>query len=495
MSSCILSLFLSILCLIPCSGKVVVKEYNDLQNMKPGKAYVIKGNVDLRGNMVTIPAGCEMVFKGGSIENGELCFNDTKISGRNVSFSGINVSGKIKNEELYAKWFTDKGATSDDYLVDAIKLACESNASFVFDDREYNFYKPIFVYGKCNLIGTGKTIIRSFENGQHIFVLAGNTAVGGKAIVWEGKIKGINFIAQTGNYNYYLGLLNVRNCEVSDCSFDMSNKGVNCSNKVIASVNNANYSNPSKGENISILRNVIRFQAENEDRNNGECIGVESRTNVLIEGNVIYNTRDDLGIHNCQSVVVKNNTIYAYDGRIYVSNSKDIEITNNSISYVFPTATGMGVFVGVESGYDQVPERIKIEKNTIDYSRASQTPCYGIRVRGANYVDVLHNVITGNPTVRIAIEIVEAKESQQKGLKNKGMLVPQHIRIEGNDTNGLWFAGYAKYKIEGLRVLNNTIRKELVITHPEIEFRGNTVDESMQSRPAPTKSLNRYKKL
>ena len=495
MSCCLLTAVLSLLCLFPCTGKVVVKEYNDLQKKQQGKTYVIKGTIDLKGNEITIPAGCELSFNGGSFENGGICFNNTKINGENGSFCDVKVSGKVKNEELYAQWFAEKGASSDDYLADCIKLASESGASFVFDDREYTFYKPIFVYGKCNLMGTGKTVIRSFENGQHIFVLAGNEAVGGKAIVWEGKINGINFVAQTGNYNYYLGLLNVRNCEVSDCFFDMSNCDVNCSNKVIASVNNANYSNPSQGENISILRNVIRLQVEDENRNNGECIGIESRKNVLIEGNVIYNTRDDLGIHNSESVTVRNNTIYAYDGRIFVSNSKDVEITNNSISYVFSTTTGMGVYVGVEPGYDAIPERIKIAGNTIDYSQASKTPCYGIRIIGANYVDILNNVVKGNTTSRIAIEVTEAKASQQTGLKNQGMLVPRHIRIEGNDTNGLWFAGYAKYKIEGLRVLNNIIRKELVITHPEIEFRGNTVNESLQSRPAPTKSLNRYKRF
>ena len=495
MSSCIQTVVLSLLCLFPCTGKVVVKEYNDLLNMQQGKTYVIKGTVDLMGHEITIPAECEYSFKGGAIENGTISFNNTKISGKNVSFCDVKVSGKVKNEELHANWFMAKGASSDDYLAEGIRLACESGASFVFDDREYNFYKPIFVYGKCNLVGTGKTVVRSFENEQHIFVLAGNTAVGGKAIVWEGKIQGINFVAQTGNYNYYLGLLNVMNCEVSDCTFDLSSSGVNCSNKVVASVNNAKYSNPSQGENISILRNVIRLQDEDENRNNGECIGIESRKNVLIGGNVIYNTRDDLGIHNSESVVVRDNTIYAYDGRIFVSNSKDVEIKNNSISYVFPTTTGMGVYVGVEPGYDSIPERIRIEKNTIDYSRASKTACYGIRIIGANYVGILNNVVKGNTTARIAIEATEAKASQQNGLKNKGMLVPRHIHIEGNDTNGLWFAGYAKYKIEDLKVLNNTIRKELVITHPDIEFRGNTINESIQSRPAPTKSLNRYKKL
>ena len=67
MSSCLLTVVLSLMCLFPCTGKVVVKEYNDLLNMQQGKTYIIKGAVDLMGNEITIPAGCELSFKGGSI--------------------------------------------------------------------------------------------------------------------------------------------------------------------------------------------------------------------------------------------------------------------------------------------------------------------------------------------------------------------------------------------------------------------------------------------
>jgi len=462
--------------------------------MEPERTYVLKKNIDLNGNHIVIPSGCELGFNGCSISNGSVYFNKTQIKGRGVLFRNITIGGKVSNDKLYAKWFVDSTASNDDYLVDVIKLACESDASFIFEDRQYSFYKPVFAYGKCNLIGSGKTIVKSYENGQKIFILAGNTAIKGKPVTWEGKIQGINFVAQTGSYNYYLGLLNVNGCEVSDCSFDMSREGVNCYNKVIASVNNANFSNPSKGSNIAIMRNVIKLQDEDENRNNGECIGIESRTNVLIEGNIIYNTRDDLGIHNSESVVVRNNNVFAYDGRIYVSNSKNVEITGNNITYVFSSTTGMGIFVGVEQGYDQIPEHIVIKKNVIDYTRASENPCYGIRIRGANYVDIVDNVIKGNPTARIAIEIIEAKANQRDGLLNAGMLVPQHIRIEGNETNGLWFAGYADYKVEDLKVLNNTIRKEVVITHPDIVFKGNILNELI-TRSVPTKHLNRYKKM
>lgn len=494
MISYYLSILISTFCLFLCPNRIVVNDYKDFQGTKQYAKYVIKKSIDLQGRQIILSNGSELKFAGGAIHNGCIVFNNSKISGMNITFSDVELQGKVKNDQLYARWFKSR-SSDDDYLANAIKLACESNSSFVFDGRQYVFHSPIFIYGKCDLLGSKGTTISSYGNRHKIFILAGNTGVGGKAITWEGSIKNIRFVAQSGVYNYYLGLMNVRNCEVSDCSFDMSNKKVDCYNKIIASVNNAGFSNPSKGKGIAILRNTFRVQEEDEDRNNCECIGIESRTNVIIDGNIIYNTRDDLGIHNSNNVVIRNNIIYAYDGRIFVSNSTNVKVENNSISYIFKSTSGMGVFVGLESGYDQISEHITIVGNTIDYSNASDCPCYGIRVRGANYVDILNNVIRGNPTARIAIEIVEAKESQKDGLMNMGKLVPQYVRVEGNDTNGLWFAGYSQYKINSLEVVRNTIRETVTITNPDIIFKDNVLDEHTYSHPAPTKNLNIYKKL
>lgn len=307
------------------------------------QTYRIKGSIDLNGDTLRIPAGCTLQFKRGGFRNGFVVLDNTTIIGKSELFNDINVDGTIANDRVYSKWFTSSKG-NDDILIQAIRVACNSSKDFVFNKGQYTFTDYISVYGICNLIADGKVDVVANVGNRKIFILAGNASIGGKKpLTWSGKIHGINFTAKKGVYDNFLGLYNVKDVEVSDCTFDLSAEGVNCTNKVIGSVNNANYSNPSKGENIKILRNTVRMQSTPENRNNCECIGIENRNNVLIEGNYIYNTRDDLGIHHSTNVILRNNIIESYDGRIFVANSKDVSIENNKLSYVFPTTTGMGI--------------------------------------------------------------------------------------------------------------------------------------------------------
>lgn len=455
--------------------------------------YVIKENVDLEGKTIKLPKGGTLVFENGTIRNGTIVFNHTTISGENPSFRDVKVKGTLANQAIYSNWFKSS-AEGNDYLTSIIKTCCNSSSDFVFNEGKYRFTEPIYLFGRCNLSGEGDVNLVVDMGKGPFFLLAGNDTIGGKnPITWHGKIDNLKFIANRGSFNYFVNLINVQDCEISNCLFDMSGKGVNCYNKVIASVNNAKYSNPSKGRNIVIKNNRIIIHHTKENRNNSEPIGVESRENVTIEDNTVLNARDDVGIHGSANVTVRNNDVTAYDGRIFVSNSTDVVIENNNIKYVFPSTTGMGVYVGVESGYDKIPERITIKNNYIDYTQAAQRACYGIRVIGANYVTIVDNVITGNNYSRIAIEYTEAKQNQNDGLLNKGMLVPHHVLVKGNTMNELWLAGYKDFIINSIRVVDNTINKVVSVTNKNIVFERNRMKKTTKIYAAPTKDKNVYK--
>lgn len=472
-----------------CFDAVKINNCDKLKSLKSGHSYVVKGTIDLKGAEIKIPANCTFRFSRGLIKNGKIVFDNTRFLGKRIKFQDIIVDGTIDNKTVCSSWFQST-QPNNNILVDAIKLACNSNVPFVFEKGSYLFTEPIYLYGKGSLLSKGKVFIHSTGSPEDVFILAGAISVGGKVVTWEGAIKGLSFIADSGRYNYYLGLLNVENCEVSNCEFDMSKEGVDCRNKVIGSVNNANYVNPSRGSHIRIINNRIIIQESLDNRNNCESIGIENREDVLIEGNVVLNERDDLGIHNSRSVIIRNNKVTSYNGRIYVSNSKDVEICNNELSYVFPSTTGMGIFVGYESGYDQISERILIDNNRIDYSLAQDTPCYGIRIIGANDVTISNNVVTGQKTCRIAIESITAKASQNIGLDNKGILVPKNIRIEKNETNGLWVAGFADYVVKDITIVNNVIKGYISITNKNIKFQNNIIERTATLDVAPTPQLN-----
>lgn len=467
------------------SISIINKEQVNRLLKEENQTYRIRHTIDLDGDTLIIPDGCTLLFKRGCFKHGTIILNQTTIVGRSKMFKDVKLQGSITNNEVYSKWFISTSA-NDNLLIDAIKVACNSSKNFVFNKGQYTFSDYISLYGNCSLIADGKVDVVANVEDSKIFILAGNTTIGGKKpITWTGKLQGLNFIAKKGVYDNFLGLYNVKDVEVSDCSFDMSAEGVNCANKIIGSVNNAYYSNPSKGENIKILRNTIRVQSTLDDRNNCECIGIENRNNVLIEGNHIFNTRDDLGIHNSTNVVIRNNVVDAYDGRIFVANSKDISIENNIVRYVFPSTTGMGIYLGVEPGYDMIPERIAIKGNVIDYTRAKDTPCYGIRIIGVNYIIVDKNKVYGHPSARIAIEHTKAKVSQDTGLLNPGTLVPEHVIVKDNECNGLWLAGYANLKINDIQFIGNTINGVISITNNDAIYQANKHGKSADVKAIP----------
>ena len=66
--------------------------------------YEIRYNFDLNNSQVTIPSGCVLKFVGGTLSNGSLALQGTKIDGT-PSFSSLTLTGTIKNETICSKWF------------------------------------------------------------------------------------------------------------------------------------------------------------------------------------------------------------------------------------------------------------------------------------------------------------------------------------------------------------------------------------------------------
>ena len=73
------------------------------------KRVVIRGDIDLMGKTITFPNGCSLVFKRGSISNGNLEFVSNRIKG-NVRFINCNYSGRVDIKQIDDRCFT----SSDD---------------------------------------------------------------------------------------------------------------------------------------------------------------------------------------------------------------------------------------------------------------------------------------------------------------------------------------------------------------------------------------------
>lgn len=86
------------------------KKFED-QVTEPNTIYEIRDNFilkDAEGNSidVSIPENCVLKFNGGSVEGGNITFNNTTIKGRQDLFRNSIFSGPIANADIYDDWFT-----------------------------------------------------------------------------------------------------------------------------------------------------------------------------------------------------------------------------------------------------------------------------------------------------------------------------------------------------------------------------------------------------
>lgn len=106
--------------------KILRKHYIDgvntlTQHMinKPNTIYVIRYDYCLQGQTIEIPENCVLEFDGGSLNNGEIVFNNTELSGLVKIYT--KVSGNISNNIVKVSWFSaDKDITKS--LKDAVNI-------------------------------------------------------------------------------------------------------------------------------------------------------------------------------------------------------------------------------------------------------------------------------------------------------------------------------------------------------------------------------------
>ena len=77
---------------------------------KANTRYIIQYDYDLDGGTIEVPEGCTFDFQGGSLGNGTVVLNKTKLSGRIRFALNCNFTGKSSNNELNVEWF---GAVGD----------------------------------------------------------------------------------------------------------------------------------------------------------------------------------------------------------------------------------------------------------------------------------------------------------------------------------------------------------------------------------------------
>ena len=147
------------------SGKQV--EINDmyprvvskLQNKfnKPNTIYKVTKDLDLNHRVLTIPEGCTLQFDGGTISNGSLSGNFTKIitdSSTVIFGQQIHIEGSWDIADIYDEWFwfdTDPSYISNDTIKNILALSNDSINNTIHFDANRTYYFELPYKGRANL--------------------------------------------------------------------------------------------------------------------------------------------------------------------------------------------------------------------------------------------------------------------------------------------------------------------------------------------------------
>ena len=135
--------------------RVVSKLQNKFN--KPNTIYKVTKDLDLNHCVLTIPEGCALQFDGGTISNGSLFGNFTKIiadSSTVIFGQQIHIEGSWDIADIYDEWFwfdTDPSYISNDTIKNILALSNDSINNTIHFDANRTYYFELPYKGKTNL--------------------------------------------------------------------------------------------------------------------------------------------------------------------------------------------------------------------------------------------------------------------------------------------------------------------------------------------------------
>lgn len=342
---------------------------------------------------LTIPYGCELYFKGGSL-SGPIKFCNTKLCG-DVNLKGSSISGTVKNGTFNASWLCAMdGMTDDAQCINEMISVC---SHVVF---QKGLYRLVSMYSVNDQVT--KEYASSIK--AHIGICRSNltlTGEDGAVFLTEKPLGTICIFSKPNQIDNSIG-----NITISGLTFTVCNDGKEFHEfmhtiKLIGvngmTIKNCKFNDfwgdaiclshygdtPETGErtrnqNVKILNNAI---IGGDHHNNRNGISIVSGKDVLIKGNTIKNTsRKDMpgGID-----VEPNNSAYTID---------NIRILDN----VLDNIRGGGGAIGLCTFNNGPASNIYIERNRI--SRSIKGIQLNIKTENITYNIYIRNNIVSDDT-------------------------------------------------------------------------------------------------
>ena len=201
--------------------KVVIKPSPQVsiadQFNQEGTRFLIRQNLDLRGDTLEMPEHCELLFRGGAIDNGVIVGKHTRISARQKKIFGdsLKLAGTWDVQESHPEWFGAKGdGLSDDTYSIRQAMRAPFNCCVVFQRKTHivnvtagtdNDTQRI-IFGVCKapeMKGNG-TIIRLGDNDNcNLYSFKGFGAMFSVYSLDSFRVSGITFDFNYGNNPIY----------------------------------------------------------------------------------------------------------------------------------------------------------------------------------------------------------------------------------------------------------------------------------------------------
>lgn len=210
------------------NGNVLTQAMLDFEHT----IYHIQYDYDLNGRTIEVPEGCVLQFEGGSLRNGTLVGDNTKIEAGLIKIFDTNIviSGSWQVTETYPEWF---GAKEDDSSFDnapimkkAIEFANLIGTDVSCKAGKYHFLTPIIIdlYTIISIYGVNqkrsKTGLGDYSG--TVFYIHGDSFIKGNAvlpqtIIIQGTIKDITFLSENVYANSIFEAITCRQFVFESC--------------------------------------------------------------------------------------------------------------------------------------------------------------------------------------------------------------------------------------------------------------------------------------
>lgn len=176
------------------------KTFNS-QVVEENTIYEIRYNFTLDGASITIPEGCILKFNGGSITNGTLVGQNTKIDAEPVTiFNNISFSGNWNVPAYYVEWFGVIGDGETDDTV-AFQNALALHLGHYLATGNYKITGTLLVRNANTLDGNNQgKIIFDASAAEHPESLVCIELAVERAYMWQ-HTRLVNITLQGSNYN------------------------------------------------------------------------------------------------------------------------------------------------------------------------------------------------------------------------------------------------------------------------------------------------------